>query len=304
MSLSFANAVAAGLKANGVPVKYHAGWETEGNGQVSAYEGLIWHHTATGYANDPPAILWQGRPDLDGPLCNTSGNADGSITIISANPANHAGASGGRNTAPLPVTTLFNRRVWGHEIVYPGTQPMTAAQYRSALILGGVIMGICKHPTTEWCKGHADTSVTGKWDPGYANGKTVDLNQMRADVWPALFTEESDLPLSDADKNDIARRVWEFTVTNRFQDHQPVEMADILTWLDLRMYNTDARVFEIDGAMPGIVNTLHDLVNRPDVVAKSLPDVNLNGLAQAVCDEMDSRAKNRLALSNAPKGVN
>lgn len=291
MSLSFANAVVDGLRHNGVAVKFHPGWETEGNGQVSAYEGLIWHHTATGYAIDPPSVLWEGRLDLDGPLCNSSGNSDGSITIISANPANHAGASGGVGTAPLPVTSLFNKRVWGHEIVYPGTQPMTAAQYRSMLILAGVIMGILKHPTADWAKGHAETSITGKWDPGVAPGRTMNLKQARADVWPALFTEDSDLPLSEADKDDIARRVWSYTATNKFPDHQPAMMEDIMTNADLSIYNLSKQV--------------PDILDRVDKMQLGeMPDVDLNGLAQAVCDEMDRRLRERIGGDAAPKGAN
>lgn len=182
MSVAFANAVVAGLRAHGVPVKFHPGWESRGNGQSSAYQGLIWHHTATGFSVNAPSILVNGRSDLRGPLCNTSGNSDGSITIVAAHPANHAGASGGRSMGPLPKTGSFNRLVWGHEIVYPGVQPMTDAQYRSATILGAVVSQILGRPNADWCRGHMETSITGKWDPGYANGKTYDLNKMRADT--------------------------------------------------------------------------------------------------------------------------
>lgn len=185
MSVSFANAVAAGLRAHGVEVRYIAGWDRRGNGQASAYQGMIWHHTATAFGN-APSILWNGRSDLAGPLCNTAGNADGSIRIVAAHPANHAGASGGRSMGPLPRTRSFNKYVWGHEIVYPGTVPMTAAQYRSALILAGVVGGILKRPNPEWIRQHFETSITGKWDPGYANGKTYSGAQMRADIWGAL----------------------------------------------------------------------------------------------------------------------
>lgn len=182
MSVAFTNAVVAGLRARGVPVKFVAGWETRGNGQSSAYQGLIWHHTATGFAVNPPAVLWNGRPDLRGPLCNTSGNSDGSVSIVAAHPANHAGASGGRSMGPLPRTGSFNRLVWGHEIVYPGTVPMTAAQYRSATILGAVVSEILGRSNAEWCRAHGETSITGKWDPGRGNGVSYNFAQMRADT--------------------------------------------------------------------------------------------------------------------------
>lgn len=198
MSVSFANAVADGLRHNGVTVHYIDGWDRRGNGQTSDYRGMIWHHTASGYGF-APSILWNGRSDLSGPLCNTSGNADGSVTVVAAHPANHAGASGGRSMGPLPVTNTFNKYVWGHEIVYPGTQPMTDAQKRTALVLAGVISGILGRPSPDWARGHAETSITGKWDPGFAEGRTYDLNAFRAGVWGALNSEVDDMtPEQDA----------------------------------------------------------------------------------------------------------
>jgi hypothetical protein len=329
MSLSFANAVVTGLQAHGITVKYHAGWQNAGNGQVSAYQGMSWHHTATAFG-EAPAVLWEGRPDLDGPLCNSAGNSDGSVTIISANPANHAGASGGKKTAPLPITTLFNKMMWGHEIVYPGTVPMTAAQYRTALILGGVIMGILGHPTAEWCKGHSDTSITGKWDPGTTGSKAMDTDKMRADVWPALFTEDTDVPLSDADRKAIAKAVWEYMVPNKFPDKQPAEMGDMLSWADVRLYDIHGWA---EGMYPQVVTKVSNRAGanntvdpkggsdsllgfaanaagtatriesllRANTPAKlsSVPDTDLAGLAEAVCDEMDRRTLERL---DPPKG--
>lgn len=196
MSVSFANAVAAGLRAHGIVVHYIAGWDRRGNGQASAYRGMVWHHTATGFGF-APSILWNGRSDLSGPLCNSAGNADGSVTIVAAHPANHAGASGGRSMGPLPSTRSFNKYVWGHEIVYPGTVPMRDAQYRTALILGGVVGGILRRPNAEWIRQHAETSITGKWDPGYANGKTYSGNKMRADIWGALMSAGAPAPAPD-----------------------------------------------------------------------------------------------------------
>nr|WP_226351390.1 N-acetylmuramoyl-L-alanine amidase [Pseudonocardia sp. ICBG601] len=142
----------------------------------------MWHHTATPASVTPPQVLWNGRPGLPGPLCNTSGNADGSITVIAAHPANHAGASGGRAMGPLPVTRAFNKFVWGHEIVYPGNTPMSDAQYRSAIELGAVISQLLHRPNAEWCRGHLESSITGKWDPGCGPGRSYDMARMRADV--------------------------------------------------------------------------------------------------------------------------
>jgi hypothetical protein len=192
----------ARLRAAGITVHEQAGWQTRGNGMSSAYEGFIWHHTATGFSNANLSVLINGRSDLSGPLCNTCGWADGSVGMISANPANHAGASGGYNTAPLPKTGLFNKYVWGHEIIYPGDQPMTAAQYRTASILAKICTDVFGYSDINRAKGHAETSITGKWDPGYAPGKTLDLNKFRSDARTSLdvpiVKKEDDMALVTA----------------------------------------------------------------------------------------------------------
>ena len=99
MSLAKTQAVVNGLRARGVTVHEWPGWQTRGNGQTSDYRGGIVHHTGSGYGSAYQALV-SGRPDLSGPLCNFAGNQDGSITVIAAGPANHAGASGGRS---MPV---------------------------------------------------------------------------------------------------------------------------------------------------------------------------------------------------------
>ena len=162
---------------------FTAGWETRGNGQSSAYKGLLLHHTAGGRNVNIDQILIDGRWDLPGPLCNFCIMYDGDLGVISANPANHAGASGGWDTAPLPRTGLFNREVIGCEIQYPGTEPMAAVQYESAKRLSVATLKVLnKANQYQWVKFHQGTSIEGKWDPGYANGKTYDVSAFRRDA--------------------------------------------------------------------------------------------------------------------------
>lgn len=192
MSVGFTKAVADGLRFNNVPVSFEPGYERRGNGQSfpsGRPYGTLIHHTGADFG----AGLWiliNGRPDLSGPLCNSCTFPDGRMHIVAAHPANHAGASGGRSMGPLPITTLFNRIVWGNEIMYPGSKPMTSQQYRSACILGGVISGILGYKNVDYVRLHAETSITGKWDAGAGRGAGVALdgNRFRADIWPALHS--------------------------------------------------------------------------------------------------------------------
>ncbi|QDF16895.1 lysin A, N-acetylmuramoyl-L-alanine amidase domain [Gordonia phage Newt] len=162
---------------------YTRGWETRGNGQSPAYQGLLLHHTAGGRNVNIDQILIDGRWDLPGPLCNFCIMYDGDLGVISANPANHAGASGGWDTAPFERTGLFNRQIIGCEIQYPGVEPMSNAQYETAKRLSIATLEVLGKPRdTRWIKFHQGTSIEGKWDPGYANGKTYNISEFRKDV--------------------------------------------------------------------------------------------------------------------------
>ncbi|AUV60636.1 endolysin [Gordonia phage SteveFrench] len=161
---------------------YTRGWETRGNGQSPDYGGLLIHHTAGGRNVNIDQILISGRWDLAGPLCNVCIMYDGDLGVIAANPANHAGASGGWDTAPFERTGLFNKRIIGCEVQYPGVEPMANVQYESCKRLAIATMEVLGRPGQfERVKFHQGTSIEGKWDPGYANGKTYGISQFRKD---------------------------------------------------------------------------------------------------------------------------
>lgn len=189
MSLAIVSEINRQLRLLGITVHEWPGWQDRGNGQVSDYEGGIVHHTASPYGFAYQGLV-SGRSDLAGPLCNWAGNEDGSLTVIAAHPANHAGASGGRSMGPLPVTTTFNRRVLGLEIVYPGTSPMRQAQYRTAQVWARIVADVVGGGNIECVRAHAETSVTGKWDPGYAPGQTIDMAAFRRGAATGIIVED------------------------------------------------------------------------------------------------------------------
>lgn len=184
MSVAQIQAIADDFVANGGQAVFRTGWQNRGNGQSSAYKGGLFHHTAGGNNIYIDEILVVGRWDLAGPLCNFCIMYDGDLGVIAAHPANHAGASGGWDTAPFARTGLFNREIIGTEIQYKGTEPMAAVQYESAKRLANSILKVLGKPGQhEWIKFHQGTSIEGKWDPGYhPSGKTYDIAQFRRDA--------------------------------------------------------------------------------------------------------------------------
>ncbi|AOE44541.1 lysin A, N-acetyl-beta-D-muramidase domain [Gordonia phage Jumbo] len=170
----------------GTTIVYSPGWETRGNGQswpAGGPKGFVDHHTAGGNNIYLDQNLISGVPGLSGPLCNFAGLYDGDLALVAAYPANHAGASGGWDTAPLPRTGMFNREVLGIEMQYRGTEPMSPEQYQTLLAVN-----FCAAEVLGWekdyrrIKNHQGTSIQGKWDMGRGNGVTYDINQIRRDI--------------------------------------------------------------------------------------------------------------------------
>lgn len=292
MSVARCREINARLRAAGIVVHEWPGWESRGNGQSSAYEGGLVHHTATAFGNALPDtgvgnLLVLGRSDLAGPLCNYAGNADGSITVIAAHPANHAGASGGRSMGPLPVTTLFNKRVLGLEVVYPGTEPMRTAQYRAALIWARVVADVVGFGDIQRVRAHAETSVTGKWDPGDAPGRTINMTAFRA----ATRIQPED----PAVKNLILARekgtpaVWLGDLVTRRWIPNEGTLKDIQYWIGQR--GGDATVYEfaniaaLGAPLESVVGTLTDDEANVLAAVRALPapgDVDEQTLAAAL----------------------
>lgn len=233
------------LRSLGVTVTFEPGWEVRGNGQSSAYQGGIIHHTGGAYNNTCPWILIGGRSDLAGPLCNFAGLANGVIHVVAAHPANHAGASGGPSTGPFPRTSLFNRLVMGLEICYPGAQPMTNEQYRSAKAFAKTMQVM--YGDIERARAHRETSIEGKWDPGYAPGKTIDMAALRAE---AANQEEDEVS---------AEQVWGYEIGN------PGEEDPAFMWLQQTKYaakTTEAKVDALAGVVAGIAQSVAELAKK------------------------------------------
>jgi hypothetical protein len=189
------------------------GWETRSNGSDWAPggpKGFVDHHTAGGNNIYLDQNLINGVPGLSGPLCNYAGLYDGDLAIVSAGPANHAGASGGWDTAPLPNTGWFNREVLGIEMQYKGTEPMSPEQWRTLIAVNRAAQEVCGWDPSGICiKNHQGTSIQGKWDMGNGNGTTYPIEDVRkairaVGVAPAPVPVEDDMAnVSDGEKKEI-----------------------------------------------------------------------------------------------------
>lgn len=117
--------LADACRKSGLPVVEVDGWKTRGHGQMAGVNTIVCHHTATplSAAGDYPSlrIVRDGRSDLPGPLSQLGLGRDGTVYVIAAGVAWHAGA------------TFFQRQDnWhaiGIEAEHPGIGPWAPEQY-------------------------------------------------------------------------------------------------------------------------------------------------------------------------------
>src|SRR5690625_1949919 len=80
-------------KRTGYPVVEVKGWKKRGYGQMVKAESVMCHHTAGPASGNYPSlnVVTHGRPGIPGPLANYGIGRDGTIYVIAAGRANHAG---------------------------------------------------------------------------------------------------------------------------------------------------------------------------------------------------------------------
>lgn len=183
------------LKKWGVTYDEVDGWQNRNRnhkGKWGSVHGFMWHHTGSNASvADQINLLVKGYADLPGPLCHFGIDIFGVCHIIGWGRANHAGLGDDdvldaviAEKLKLPVddeaNTDGNARFYGAEFMYSGSKPMTARQYNTGILLSCAIMDF--HNWNEnSILGHGQWQP-GKWDPGYASGKMMDMEKVQADI--------------------------------------------------------------------------------------------------------------------------
>lgn len=166
------------LRKAGVKVTLIPGWRFRGRpASTGDFDpvGHLWHHTGSA-SNDLNYARWlflTGRSDLPAPLCQQTLDRSGRLYIGAAGRANHAGyARASGSVAAGDGNSLY----MGTECMNTGTEGWKPAQYDAMVRVGAV--------TRRWLgtssaaqRAHAETSITGKWDPGH-----LDMDKFRADI--------------------------------------------------------------------------------------------------------------------------
>lgn len=178
--------LATAVRKSGLHVVELDGWRTRtrpaSTGGFSP-RGVLCHHTASS-RNDREYAVWMatvGRSDLPAPLCQLALDRNGTVYICAAGRANHAGDA--RSSGPMPGGD-GNSMYVGIEAMNTGSEGWTGTQ-RDAYVR--LCAALCNHygwPATH-VRGHRETSLTGKVDPG-----GLDLDKFRADVARQMNNQE------------------------------------------------------------------------------------------------------------------
>lgn len=191
----------AALKKWGLTTKeYRDGWETHNRTKATGktfgeVNGVMLHHT--GSDADNPALLWNGYSSLPGPLCHAGNDSKGVVWHIGWGYANHAG-SGDQDVLNAVIAEDYgktpptdnqtnadgNKRFYGMEVMYSGSHGMSKAQYNTMIRWAAAICDFHGW-TAKSVIGHGEWQP-GKWDPGYAPGKIMDMNAVRNDIQELL----------------------------------------------------------------------------------------------------------------------
>lgn len=191
----------------GVPHHQVDGWKTRSNSNgwsSRGVSGCMHHHTGNNTSNAAERrTMVRGRPDLRGPLANFGVTHEGTIDIIAAGAANHAGKGDPRvlravqresyDKFPPPTRmNMFskgaigaNGKLYGWETYAggPGLEHMTDKQYRVLVLSTAAIISVLDRldgPDVRWTGksviAHKEWTTNRPVDP------RLDMSVDRADV--------------------------------------------------------------------------------------------------------------------------
>jgi len=168
------------LRSYGLKVVVVPGWKTRGRPASTGGfgpVGVLCHHTATTIKTLVAAVirlLIIGRSDLPGPLCQLALGRDGTVYVIAAGRANHAGTAKASGTV---AAGDGNELYIGIEAFNDGVgEKWPVVQYQAYVLLAAVLSVEITKNSVNTVRGHKETSVTGKIDP------TFDMDEFRSHV--------------------------------------------------------------------------------------------------------------------------
>lgn len=154
------------FRKNGLKVKGVRGWRTRGLSENFAPRGVVFHHTASNPAGgDAPALRLcvNGTSEVPGPLCNVMIGRDGTVYLVAAGRANHAGYGGPWRTIPKDSANSY---LAGVEVENNGVGEPWSKELLEVCdtVFATLVVGFRRKAS--WVCGHKEWAPTRKIDPG------------------------------------------------------------------------------------------------------------------------------------------
>ncbi|UXA11239.1 N-acetylmuramoyl-L-alanine amidase [Mycobacterium sp. SMC-8] len=225
------------LRDAGQEVVEFPGWRQRGHGEFKDIRGVMVHHTGSDRAS--AASIAHGRPDLAGPLSQLHIARNGTVTVVAAGVAWHAGVG----MYPWLPANMGNWHTIGIECANSGTRPAAPhrrnwpdAQYFAMVNSCAAIHRHLGQPA-ERTIGHKEYAgrAQGKWDPG-----AIDMDELRRDITSRIGTD----PAASAPRPHVP--VGAYTDVLMYRGSRGPQVAELQRRLKYA-YAAYAGALEIDG---------------------------------------------------------
>lgn len=161
MAYALASRIERAVKRAGVKYRTVSGWRNRGRGAMGSIQSVMCHHTAGPARGNSPSlnVVAYGRPGLSGPLSQLFLARDGTVIIVAAGRANHAGR--------VSSNRYSNSHSIGIEAEATGTSSWPSVQIDAYAKL-------CKALIDEF--GLSTSRVVGHKEAGVPRGRKIDPN--------------------------------------------------------------------------------------------------------------------------------
>lgn len=241
------------LRDEGLRVVEFPGWRERGHGDFGEIWGIIAHHT--GGSRTPASEIAYGLPTLEGPLSQLHLAQDGTVTVVAAGIAWHAGIG---SWPGLPEDDA-NAHTIGIEAANNGTEGWSPAQYDAYVGICAAVLRRLGHGADRVI-GHKEWAgpKQGKWDPG-----AMDMNSFRNDVADRLKGGAL-MALSDAEQRELLDKLRKvhFELTYGFTSR--VADSDYRDTLAGYILNSDAADFRAEQRLKALELKLDKLITASE----------------------------------------
>ena len=163
MAYALASRLERAVKRAGVKYRAQSGWRSRGRGAMGSIASIMCHHTAGPASGNTPSlnVVTNGRPGLSGPLAQLFLARDGTVILVAAGRANHAGR--------VSSNRYSNSHSIGIEAEATGVSSWPAAQMDAYAKLCKALIDEFNLPVSRVI-GHAEAAVPRgrKVDPNFS----------------------------------------------------------------------------------------------------------------------------------------